>query len=468
MMTTHAINIAQTADFGDERLNKRLSTLSAALNKDLTAPITTACETSAAIKGAYRFFKNEKVTADAIITAHRKTLSSIQTNSEHTGRILQLDDTTEFDYTTKKGAEYLGVLNYKNRHGLYSHNSLIISELGVVDGVLKQTNWSREAEYLGQSEQRRCLPLEEKESFRWYDHFCYGQQCCEAIGNREWVYIADREADFMELLAAKTHDNMHFVIRSQYNRNLADQSVKLREKLALQPCQHVYEIDITHPETKKKRKAKVAVRFCPVQLKLCKPRPDGTIVPTVAVNAIEVREFHPPKDIEEPIYWVLLTTLKVKTVAQAMLVIHYYTLRWLIERFFYLMKSGGAKVEELQLKTQRRLENAIATYTIAVMNAMKIRYWAENQPNTPINQLGIDEKQHQALFTVMEQRYPNKIQYDPEDVPTIEEFCVVLGMLGGFIPSKRQPLPGLKILTRALAKYHLIVDVFLISQMSKN
>jgi len=102
------------------------------------------------------------------------------------------------------------------------------------------------------------------------------------------------------------------------------------------------------------------------------------------------------------------------------------------------------------------------------MNVMKMRYLAENHPDTPINQVGITPQEHEALYTVMQQRYPNKIKYNPDDIPTIEEYCIILGMLGGFQPSKRQPLPGLKILTRAFDKYHLILDIFFITNMSKN
>ena len=125
-------------------------------------------------------------------------------------------------------------------------------------------------------------------------------------------------------------------------------------------------------------------------------------------------------------------------------------------------------MEQLQLKTQHRLENAISTYSIAIMNVMKIRFLAENQPDTPISELGITKEEHEVLYTVMEQRYPKKIQYKKEHIPTIREYCIILGMLGGFCPSKRQPLPGLKILTRSMDKYHLIYEIFIITRMSKN
>jgi len=97
-----------------------------------------------------------------------------------------------------------------------------------------------------------------------------------------------------------------------------------------------------------------------------------------------------------------------------------------------------------------------------------MRHLAENHPDTPINEVGITPEEYQALYTFMQSRYPKKIKYQPTVIPTIKEYCIVLGRLGGFQPSKRQPLPGLKILTRAFDKYHLILDVFFITRMSKN
>ena len=119
--------------------------------------------------------------------------------------------------------------------------------------------WSRDQSYLGNSDARRSLPLAEKESLRWYDHFQSAEHLCSQNSNLEWVYIADREADFMELLAARTCDRMHIVIRSQYNRNLSTtqtDQLKLWNKLALQELADTYEIEIIHPKAKKSRTAK--------------------------------------------------------------------------------------------------------------------------------------------------------------------------------------------------------------------
>lgn len=460
--------LSNTANLGDKRLNKRLEKTIVKLTKEIKAPITTASGDKASVKGSYRFFSNQKVNSTKIIDAHIKSLYPYLSNNQTPTRILQLSDTTEFDYTGKKGANDLGVLNYPNRKGIYSHSSLLVSDLGVPLGVFKQTHWSRDVSYLGQSAARRSFPLKDKESYRWHDHFKAGEQLCRQMPNLEWVYVADREADFMELLVARTCERMHYVIRSQYDRNLRGQEDKLRAQLSKQEVNHTYEIEIEHPQTKKKRKVQLAVKYCPVTLELYSRHPSGYVIPPTQINAIEVREVNPPLDITEPIYWILLTTLPVSTPQQARLVIQYYVWRWLIERFFYLLKTGGANVEKLQLKTQQRLENAISAYSIAAMNVMKMRYLAENQPDTPISELGITSEEHEALYTILHHKYSKKIVFDPQVIPTIREYCIALGMLGGFFASKRQPLPGFKVLTRAFDKYHLIVDFFNITRMSKN
>ncbi len=460
--------LAALTDLGDKRLNKRLEKTVDRLAQNIKEPIPTASMNKATMKATYRFFENDKTDARKIIEGHRKTLIAGLENEEKPARILQLDDTTEFDFTGKRSNDDLGCLNYKNRKGIYLHNSLLMSDLGIPLGLLEQTMWSRDPEYLGNSAKRANWPLVEKESYRWYHHFKTGQALVKQTPGLEWVYVADREADFMELLSARTEERMHFLIRSQFNRNLLDDDLKLWDKVAEQQSVFTYKIKLENPETRKEREAQLEVRVCKVTIKTGRRTAGIRDLEPVEMNVIDISEINVPEGIDEPIHWVLLTTLPIDTVAQIKEAIKYYVCRWVIERFFYLMKTGGANIEELQLSTQRRLENAIATYSIAAMDVMKIRYLAENQPDTPINELGITAEEHEALYTVLNQEYSKKIVYDPNEVPTIREYCIAVGMLGGFFASKRQPLPGLKILSRAFGKYTLLVKFFNITRMSKN
>ena len=78
----------------------------------------------------------------------------------------------------------------------------------------------------------------------------------------------------------------------------------------------------------------------------------------VELWVVHAREEHPPAD-SEPLEWFLLTTLPVNQAEDARRILHYYTLRWRIEDYFRILKSG-CKVEELQHHTAERLERAIA------------------------------------------------------------------------------------------------------------
>lgn len=450
-----------TDEFGDSRLYHRFDKLCHQLEIGLMSTIPEAAGTKSETKAMYRFFDNKGVTPQKMIAAHRSGFIG-GLSAGVGGRFLQLSDTVELDFTGKKGGKKLGPMNYLNRRGLYLHNSLITNAKGVPMGLLRQSYIVRRDEDFGHADERKELPFEEKESYRWKEHFLEGQALCAACPDIEGVFVADREADIMELFHARTCDRMHFIVRSKHDRKLADGLGNLYGHLSAQPVSGRYRMTVLHPDLRREREVDLEVRFCKVDLKLHKALPVKRGLPAVSLYAVEAREADPPADIKEPVHWVLLTTLPVEDFQQAMEVIGYYVLRWLIERLHYLLKSGGAGVEELQLHEPRRLQNAITAYSIAALNAFKIRYWAEKSPETDIYQAGITEVEHRVLYTYAGQRIDPKVSFDPARPPTVEHFCRVLGQLGGFLPSKRQPLPGLKILSRAIPKLNAMVDAYLI------
>jgi hypothetical protein len=51
-----------------------------------------------------------------------------------------------------------------------------------------------------------------------------------------------------------------------------------------------------------------------------------------------VEEVEPPEGVS-PISWLLLTSLPVESWAEAVQIVEWYTRRWLLERFHYVLKS---------------------------------------------------------------------------------------------------------------------------------
>lgn len=453
------------ADLNDERLTKRLNIILPKIESDLQSSIPEVCQNKGVIKGTYRFFHNPKVHPEKIIEAHLKQLS-LEDTEQTLPRFLCLSDSTELDYTGKKGANELGPLSQIKQRGMILHNSILINSKGTPIGITKQDYIIRKDEDFGKSAERDTLPIEQKESVKWLNHFKASQQLC--LDHKiEMIYIADREADIMDIYHAREQENMYYIIRSQHNRSLSGTEDKLYEVLKKQPIEGSYELNVVDHETYQARTATIEVRFCSVDLQLKNHRKNRNHLGINRLTAVEAYEINPPPEVKKPIRWVLLTCLPVTNLKDALLIIRYYVLRWLIERFFYLLKSGGAQIEALQMEKPHQLKNAITIYSIAVMNVMKIHYLAKNQPDLSVFEAGITPTECTVLYTYAHKKVDKRILFDPNDPPKVKDFCIVLGRIGGFIPSKNQPLPGLKILSRSLRKFYVLLDAY-DAYMSKN
>lgn len=461
MRTSYSTRQISDDEFGDTRLKRRFQAIRHQLESSLKTTLPNAFQTRSSIKAVYRFFDNKSVLPNMMLKAH---WAEIQPKLENCGkqRLLQLSDTVEFDFTKKRSRKALGPLNYLLRRGLKTHNSMIVRTDGVPLGLLSQSHYIRNDEDFGKAAERQSVPFEEKESYRWREHFLSGQSLCEQNLDLEVVYVADRESDIMELFLSRSCERMHFVVRSKHNRKLEDKSGNLYPTLAQQAVQGIHKVSVHDPKTQALREATVELRFCKIALKLDKTLPRKKHLSGVELFVVEVKETNPPDNIEKPVSWVLLTTLPVHTIEDALLVIRYYTIRWLIERFHFLLKSGGADIEELQLETSHRIQNAISTYSIAAFNVFKIRYLAQENPDIPIYDAGISTIEHKVLYQYANSKISPSIVYEPQKQPTIFEYSVVLGKLVGFMPSKRQPVPGLKILSKAVQQLRIMVDAYLL------
>ena len=75
--------------------------------------------------------------------------------------------------------------------------------------------------------------------------------------------------------------------------------------------------------------------------------------PDIRINAVLFREDSPPEGVE-PVEWLLLTNLPVSSFDEAREIARWYGLRWRIEMFFKVLKSGF-RVEACRLSSADRL-----------------------------------------------------------------------------------------------------------------
>lgn len=70
------------------------------------------------------------------------------------------------------------------------------------------------------------------------------------------------------------------------------------------------------------------------------------------------------------------------TLAQAIQCLTWYTYRWRIERYHYILKSG-CRIEELQRETAERLQLAVAVYSIVAWRLLWLTCQARQTPQAP-------------------------------------------------------------------------------------
>lgn len=422
----------------------------------------------ASTKGVYRFWDNSSVTPE--VQLQHKFLDSwnqLCAVTAPTNRVLQICDSTMLDYTGHRCAAALGPLGYRKQRGMFLYNSMIVNSFGCPIGLLKQSFHLRSDDTFGTLSSEVCndLPWKDKQTRHWIEHFEQGQDLAKQNQALEVVFVGDRGADIMDLFARRSLPNMHFLIRSQHDRKLSDGHANLVATVASWSATGNYQARVMHSKTRQMRNACLEVRFGCAEIKLHKGLADKKQLPAVKVTVVDVREIRAQNtDLEEIIHWRLLTTLPVESFSDALTVVQYYLWRWLIERFHFLLKSGGARVENLQLETPHRLQNAITTFSIAVMDAFKLRYLAENNPEQNIYDAGISELEHKVLYTYLSKHGRSKVEFDPLNPPNIRQYCIEIGKIGGFFPSKKQPIPGLAILTRAREKLDFLIDAFITFQ----
>ena len=170
--------------------------------------------------------------------------------------------------------------------------------------------------------------------------------------------------------------------------------------------------------------------------------------PSVSVIAILAVEEHPPKG-QTAVCWRLLTTWPVETLADALGLVEAYTLRWIIERYHFVLKSG-CQVEDLQLETAERLERALATYCLVAWRLLWLTYEARQDPDGPALGILTPTEQQVLAARMAELRHPLPAQ------PTCRDVVRAIARLGGFMGRTGDGDPGVKTLWRGFHELDLL------------
>jgi len=223
-------------------------------------------------------------------------------------------------------------------------------------GLLAQQVWARDPNDVGKRARRKQLPISQKESQQWLhslDAVCTARDCCPTT---RLVSVGDREADVYDVLAAARPAGVDLLLRAAWDRCVSGPERYIWATVEAQPVVERLLLHVPRRGPQAARDATLALRFCPVTR--CPPRHrqrEG--LPTVTLWAVQVQEVDPPTDVT-PIEGLLLTTVAVDTMAEAIERVEWYACRWGIEVWHRILKSG-CRIEERQLASGERLQRCL-------------------------------------------------------------------------------------------------------------
>lgn len=454
-----------TADLKDKRLNERLMAVLSQLGDHPTASIPGACRGHAEMTAAYRLFDNERATFEAVLAPHVE--ATRERIAEHEV-VLAVHDTSELDLT-RPALQMIGTgpLGDGVRRGAFLHPLHAFTPDGTPLGTLDAMVWTRDegpprCAPLSRAE-RAAIPIEQKESHRWVDVLRRAGEEAERCPSTRMVCLADSEADIYELLAEASTEprRVDWIVRACQNRALVwedgDQAAErhLREHLLRQPVLGTHTIQVRGRRAKiscetrgrrqprESRPAVMEVRAARVRLR--PPWRADRELPVVPVHVVLVHEVDPP-DNDEPVEWLLLTSLPVEETEQVRRVIQYYCVRWMIEVLFRVLKSG-CRVEERRFEHIDRLLPCLAVYLIVAWRTLYVCRLGRACPDVSCESV-FEPTEWKSVWKVVQRTDP------PAVPPPLEKMVRLVAQLGGYIDQKHRAPPGPQTIWIGMQRMH--------------
>jgi hypothetical protein len=444
------------AALGDARLSKRLVKVAKAKTDE---PWRAFCGVAqgdwAAVKGYYRLIdmpEESAVTMANILRPHReRTVRRMQ--GQRT--VLCVQDGSDLDYSGLAECEGLGEIGTNQTgaksRGLHLHSTLAIAPNGLPLGILHAQCLAPEPKSPEEERPTFAIPIEEKKTFTWIEHHQDLVALAAEMPHTRLIDVCDREADFFEMFDEQRRNPcVELLVRAKYNRNITKEPFKLFEAVRQTRVQSRIRVHIPRQSARPKRSkqqarpkrpgrtADMAVRYLRIQLRPAHYHADKSPMDIWVIHALE--ENPPPKT--KAVEWFLLTTIDISSHEVAEQCLRWYCLRWRIEDWHRVLKSG-CRIEDIAHETAERLRRAIAISLVIAWRIMVMTLLGREMPNLPA----------EVLFSDVELRtlhaYAKKKRMKPPLL--LPDAVRLIATIGGYLGRKSDPPPGHQLIWQGYA-----------------
>jgi hypothetical protein len=293
-------------------------------------------------------------------------------------------------------------------------------------------------------------PIEKKESVRWLENL---RQSTELLGRPErCIHVGDRESDIYELYCLSKELGTHFVVRTVVNRLAGDGDHTISTEMQTAPSAGALQIEVRGDQDEIAH-ATLEVRF--KRILVLPPIGKQKRYPSLELTVIHATEANPPPG-RKPVVWKLLTDFDVQSFEQAVEKIRWYAMRWKIEVFHKILKSG-CRAEDAKLRAADRLVNLIAVFCIVSWRVMWLTMMARAAPDAPPT-IALTSSEIAIL-----DHFVSKSGNRSAKPNTLQLYLTKLARLGGYLARASDPPPGNTVVWRGLRR---IADIQLGAEMT--
>ena len=437
-------------NLADERLTKRLRKLLAQVGGAMGQSLPFACQDWANAKAAYRFLSNDRVNEADILAGHFQSTCDRAGATE--GLIFVLHDTTEFTYQ-REAPEAIGITKSVNSvrdkagrvrsHtvcGILMHSSLALTPEGVPLGLAAVKVWTRQ-KFKGTAALKKKVnptrvPIEKKESIRWLDNLTQSTELLGGAGR--CVHIGDRESDIYELFCLAHDLGTHFVLRTCVNRRAGDGNHTVADEMDEVAAKKRHLVDV-RDNNGNPDQALLEIRYR--KIRVLPPIGKWKRYPPLELTVIHAEEAATPRN-RKKISWKLITNLPVGSARAAVEKLEWYAMRWKIEVFHKILKSG-CRAEDSRLRTAQRLANLIAVFCIVSWRVLWMTMLNRAAPDAPA-ELALTASELHLLDHLLTTR--------PTMRKTLSHYLIKIAKLGGYLARASDPPPGNIVMWRGLSR----------------
>lgn len=371
--------------------------------------------------------------------------ATLQRAASTTGEyLLAVQDTTFYNYSGHTAMKGLGKLQGQVK-GILQHNVLLLDQSGLPLGIVDQQYWSRQG----------AVPYEGTESQKWTQGLQAVNEHLGALSSKV-VLVQDREADILSFFKASRAPNVELLVRVHQPRQL--QIIHSGQLCRLGDVQQHIEVS-GYKQVEVVRQGKTLQLTLSLQACRVHVLPDKGLSAdrhkTQPLSLVIARETAALDEQGQDVYdqqqaaeWYLLSSLAADSKQDIERVVDFYALRWRVERLHYTLKSGGLKVERLQFDDVQTTIHALAFYSVVAWQLLSLTYQLRED-----SQAAATKCFEPVEIRVLEAVSKGKVH-------TVEQAAIALGRIVGFVRSKKQPLPGVRVLAQALERLHYLKKGF--------